>query len=562
MLFGIRFLRKGLTRLIGSRLEDQVQALAASPMKGFASGLGMACLVPSSTSINLLAIQMLHSGMARAKHLFAVVLGADIGITLMIVVISFKLDSLAPLFFALGVLLFQFVKSEKLRGCGQILMSLGFIFLGMSFIRLTAGNIEPGGEVETILNILANHPYIMMFVVALITVVLQSTTATLGLFLGLTASGVITLPLMINIVLGVNIGMGLSMLLLGWHLLEARRLAVMNLISKLVVAAIALQASPYIVDLLQNSISNLDQQIAAMHTGFNLIKAVVWLPLVGGLAIVVSRMLHQPPQAEVDAFGPMYLQHASTEEPTLALGQSMREINRVAEIVRSMLDDVWQAITENSEALAEQVRAKEEQVDILDQKVRQFFAQLSFDHTDANDTRGEMMRQLVYLNELETIGDVIDKNLASLAYKQREGRMTIAPEEWRPVRKFYDKVSENLLIAETAFLASDHDLTEKLIRHHKVLGRHQARLKSYYLAKLSGERQGFTLSDALVLDTLTYLYQINGSVTHMAYAAIALSGNAVTSTSKPKSQATSEKIATSSPSENKKSKKKKSEKKK
>lgn len=517
ILFGVRFLRKGLDRLFGTRLGQIMQRAANRPVKAFFTGLGVSILAPSSTTISVLAVNTVQSGHLTPRQTLAVMFGADIGLTAMVLLISLRLDSYAPLLALVGVLLFQFTRSTRSRGIGQVLVSLSFIFLGIGTIKQAVAGIESNGDLTQIITIAEHYPWALALVAALMAVALQSSTATIGLVLGLSAADRVSLPAAVAVVCGANVGIAITTLVVGWSKVESRRLALGNLLAKGAVAGLMLEGLHWVVLTLDHVPAPLSQRIALSHTGFNVLVALLGLPLIVPLSRLVEALAPKPPATEDSTFGPRYINGHSVDSAALALGMSMREIMHVGEIVRAMLDDLWTAVRTNNAELARKVSRRDDQVDLLDQAIKKFLTTAVILEGDADDA-AEQTRQLRYLNELETIGDIIDKNLCDLAQKKVRLNITFTAQGADELEDFFAKVRENLLIADTAFTSRDRELAQKLLTHKEFIREYDRALRDRHFARLkSGEARAYE-SSAIHLDLLTHLKRINSHVTHVAYA--------------------------------------------
>jgi phosphate:Na+ symporter len=207
----------------------------------------------------------------------------------------------------------------------------------------------------------------------------------------------------------------------------------------------------------------------------------------------------------------------------LALGQSLREVVRAAEIVREMFNDLWRAMENSDEGLARAVSQRDDQVDLLDKEVKRFLTHIAEFQLDAENT-DEQMRQLRFLNEVEAIGDIVDKNLSELVLKKVQGRIVLAEDDWQDLHSLFVKVQENMLIAETAFQTRDATLAAQLRRHKDWLNRYYRELADRHLARLaSGPAKPET--SAVHLDFLSNLKRINSCLSTVAYAVVSNGGS-------------------------------------
>jgi len=524
MLFAIRFLRKGLDRLFGSRLGVMMRSMAESRWRAFFTGLGVSVLAPSSTTVAVLAVQAVQDRHLSARQMFAVMLGADVGLTVMVVLISLRLDAYAPILLLAGVVLFQFTKGQRSRGIGQVMLAVAFVFVAISIIRGATGGAQPSEHFALLIEAAGYYPAVLALVATVLALATQSSTTTIGLVIGLGLAGAVDLSIVIPTVLGANVGIGVNALIVGWRQVESRRLGLANVLSKLVIAAAALAAMPWLVTWLEQLPGGIDKQTAAAHVAFNLIRAAVFLPLVGPVASLMTRLAPTPASSEEQTFGPRYLGDAPRDSVTLALGMSLREVLRVSEIIRDMLDDVWLALKKCDAELARRVQDRDDQVDVLDAEIKRFLARLASGDGGDRGEAEEIMRQLRYLNELETIGDVIDKCLADAAIKRATRQVRFSDVGWTELDGFYQKVRENVLIAENAFNSRDPVLAQRLLRHKEHIDGEERTLRDRHFHRLREGGPQTHESSAIHLELLTHLKRINSCVTHVAYAIVGDNG--------------------------------------
>ena len=517
ILFGVRHLRKGLDRLFGERLGDWLKRLSGNRIKSFMGGVGVSILAPSSTTMSVLAVQMVQAGHMNARAMLALMLGVDIGLTVTVLLISLQLDQFAMVLILFGVIGFQFTSGSRSRGVGQLLLAVGLIFLAIGTIKTAAGGVSDNADLIEVLRIASHYPLAIAFIAAVITMCLQSSTATIGVVIGLAATGAVPLPMSLAAVAGANVGIVFSLLMFGWSQVESRRLAVATLISKATVAILTLLLLPWLAKGMQAVPVSIEQQIAFGHSGFNIATALLFLPLISPLASAVHWLVPDAPEREETRFGPRYINTGLTDSVPLALDQSMREIMHVAEIVGGMFGDLWRALKSNDRELAEQVSQRDDQVDLLDAEIKRFLTLVLSLGEDPAQAR-EQMRQLRYLTELETIGDIIDKNLAELVIKKHKLNVDFSRDGWQELDSFYGKVLETMTLAEAAFASRDPMLAQQLLHHKERIKQEEEDLRNRHFARLNAGQTQSHETSAIHLDILTHLKRINSCVTHVAFA--------------------------------------------
>ena len=527
LVFATRHLREGLDRLFGAELGRWLGRVARNPFKAFFAGMGAAAITPSSTTMSMLAVDAVQAGHVTTRQMLVIMLGADVGLTLTVQLIALSIHAYAPIIILAGVLLTQFARRRAWRGTGQVILSMGLLFLGVHVIHEAAAAYAPGPDLLALLDIAGRHPIFIAATAAVLAIALQSSTATVGLILSLAAaSGTragalpVTLALALPVVLGANVGVSVTTLLVGFSRVESRRLALANLLAKLVTAGLLVAVLPWVVDRLGATPGGLARQVANAHTGFNVLKALLVIPLIVPLCRLVEAWVPAPPAGDSRSFGPRHIQNGPFDGATLAMAQSAREVMFAAEIVRSMLEDLWRAIKTGDSDLIRRISDRDNQVDLLDAEVKKFLARVSSaQELDADDVQ-EQLRQLRYLSELEAIGDIIDKNLCRLAKKKIKLGVHFSPRDWGELDDFDAMVLENMLLADTAFQTRDRELADKLLRHKDHIDLQIRRLRDQHFAALSADDPADYERGAIQLDLLTNLKRINSHVSHVAYATI------------------------------------------
>ncbi len=524
ILFGVRFVRKGLDRLFGDRLSTVLRRLAGSRWRAAGAGLVASLAAPSSTAMSLLAVQSVRNGDLPARRMIPVLLGADVGITVMVILIALRLEAFAPVLVLAGMVLFQFTRSRPLRGVGQVLLAVAFILMGVETIATAARGFEPNGDLGELLAIAARYPWLLAAVAAALAVCLQSSTAAIGLAIGLgqgLANGgtgaIDPLVLAVPIVAGANVGVAVTLLTAGWSDRAARRLGLANAVCKATIAALFLIGGAWLVGVIHALPLTLEAKVAVSHTGFNVLMAALFLPWTDTLYAFTRWVIPDRPTTVEAPSTPRFITGNHVTGASVALGQSRQEIVRLSAMVRKMLDDAWHALAERDERAAKAVQARDDDVDTLHHHIKRYLTTINPDD-DAGFRTRTVMQQLAFLNQLETIGDIVDKSIAESAVRRSRSHVWFTDEGWAELDGFYKHVAENLLIAETAFNTQDRSLAQRLIDHKRRMNERERQLRLQHFERLRAGVELSHESSALHLDLLTHLKAINSGVAHIAYA--------------------------------------------
>ncbi len=516
MLYGIRTLRKGSERLFGAQLRKLLQTATKGRLRPLLAGLLVSILTPSSTAVALMSVEAINAGYVTFQQMLALMLGANVGFTITVQLIAFKFYDYNAVFIAVGVPLFLFSRRQNFKGAGQFLLGIGFLLMSIQVLTAAVAPLKQNTDVLELMRVLGSHPVWIVCLAVILKVILQSATATIGIAIALCAEQVLPLSAAVAVVIGANIGIGVTALIAGFPRADTRRMALGNLFFKLIGAAVCIPLLASLIEAIRPiSPVGETQVVANAHTLFNVVLAIVFLPFVPAVALALQKLIPAEPTGERQ-FGPRYLDAHSLESPALALGQATREILHMADHVQSMLRDSYRCFRETDERLCEEVQKHDDTVDLLNNEIKAYITKLSEQALTPEESRREIAL-LAFANELESVGDIIDKNLIELAKKRISLRVEFSKEGWVELEAFFQKVLENFEIAVSAFASKDRVLAEKLLRHKHHINESERELRNRHFHRLhAGLIESFETS-AIHLDVLTNLKRINSHLTAVAY---------------------------------------------
>lgn len=515
-IFGVRFLRKGLDRLFGGRLVAWLSGMTQQRWKAFASGTVVGTLAPSSTALSLITLQMLNAGQLTAERMLAVMLGANVGITVTVQLLAFHIQDYAGLFILAGVLGFQFLNREILRGIGQCLLALGFIFLAMKLIGEGAMALAAHPESREWLRLFDGHPVLTFLFVSGLTVFVQSSTASIGFAIGLTASGLFSAGLLVPWVLGANIGIGLTGLAAGWNSLEGKRLATANLLAKLIVALPLLLIPPVADWLFQILPGSLPREIAMFHLGFNLVTGLIFVPLLGPVTRLVRLMIVPPQTAGGLPAKETYLDPQALESPSLALANAARETLLMADRTKQMLQFFWKGYSGRDLELILRVQNEDDRVDQYYLAIKDYLSRIQEGLTE-EETRWQLAL-LTISNDLESVGDIIDKNLCDVLRKQTAEAVWLSNEDYNALSELYDRVMARFNVAETLLAHRGGTQARAFVAGKETLNEWCRQAQKEHYQRLRVSDAGAIPASAYFLDILDNFRRINSHISAIGYS--------------------------------------------
>lgn len=515
ILFGIRFLRKGLDRLFGGRLVAWISRMTERRWKAFGAGIVVGTLAPSSTALSLITLQMMNTGKLTTQRMLAVLLGANVGMTVMVQLLAFHAQNLASLFIVAGVVGFQFLHREKLRGVGQCLLSLGFIFLAMQMIGGGASTLAANRETADWVALFSGHPWLTFFFVAGFTIFVQSSTASIGFAIAMSAGGLFGPELLVPWVLGTNLGVSVTSLLAGWSSLEGRRLAMASLLVRASIALPFLLVTPLAEAAMTAIPGSLARELAVFHTGFNLLAGLVAIPFIGPLTRLVEAMIVPRDASSGLPAAATYLDPQALESPSLALANATRETLVMADGVKAMLQYFWKGYSSRDLMLMQRVQQEDDRVDSTYRGIKDYLSRIQ-EGLSAEEKRWQLAL-FTFSNELESVGDLIEKSLCDLLRKQTADGTFLPDPDFFALQELHERVLARFNLATSllgnrgtsqarAFLAGKEALNEWCRR---AQGDHYERLRN-------GATQ--LAASAYFLDLLDGFRRINSHITAIGYA--------------------------------------------
>jgi phosphate:Na+ symporter len=457
----------------------------------------------------------------------SLILGADIGTTFVVILLSFqKITEYSLVLVAIGVLVEMVAKKRKLKYMGRIVLGFGLIFFGMHMMSQAAYPLRESEVAAQIFGFLASHPGWNLLFATLFTAVIQTSAATIGIAIALSFAGVIGFEAAVPIVLGANVGTCITAILASAGSgVRGRRVAFAHLLVKVVAvglvfpfigqyAAFVAHISAELRSVFPFVSAGISGEIALTHLIFNIILALLFAPFVVPLGELVQKMMPIKKEEEEDEIKPKYLDEAALDTPTLAFAQAKREVLRVAgftnELFLMSLDMYKKNVNIDDEA--EKIGTLDDKIDILEKAVRFYFAKLSQGLLTAEQADTEL-NLLAIASDLEDIGDIISKEMLLLARKKSKKMRLFSEEGWQELNKFHKLVQTNFDLMISMLIHPHEDIAMKVARHEEHLNSVEQDLRQSHLRRLhDGLFETFETS-SIHLDVLGNMRMINAKVT-------------------------------------------------
>ena len=523
LLWGVRMVRTGLTRAFGAALRRAIATCSRNRVTAFIGGFAVTGLLQSSTATALLVSSFAGRGLIPLSIAFAVMLGADIGTTVAAQVLSFDLGWVSPLLIGAGVIAFLSSESDKPRHLGRVGIGLGLMLLSLKLLAAATLPLRNAPAFMALLQGLQDEYVIAAIVGTLATWFVHSSLSVVLLIMSFSGSGLVEPGLALALVIGANIGGALApyMAQSGADV-AARRVPLANLMTRAIVGVALLPFLGPVVGWL----SMIDPSTARLpvnfHTAFNVVAALVFLPLVDVVAWACRRLLPDRPVTD-DPGRPRHLDPNVLDSPAEALGCALRETLNLGDKVADMLRQTIDALERNDPRIVRAIEAEDDAVDRLYEAIKLYLVQTSRNELGEEDGK-RYVEILTFTTNLEHIGDIIDKNLMELATKKIRNRYAFSAEGMAELRDFHARVLENLRLALNVFTTRDIALARRLVGEKATLREAEARTADSHFARLRQGRTESIETSSIHMDVIRDLKRINGHIASVAYPILESAG--------------------------------------
>lgn len=518
----MRMTRTGITRTYGGNLRRVLNRALDNRMKALCSGFGVTVLLQSSTATCLMTATFAGHGLLPTASALAVMLGADVGTTIVAQIFTFKIDWLSPFLLVTGLILFQVAKQKRNRDLGRLCIGLGLLILALRMVVSVSAPIQTAEPILAVLTSLSTEPVLAVLMAAILTWITHSSLATILLIASL--SPTIPPALILPLVLGANLGGALPAISATWGAPPvARRVALGNAAFKLV-GCIALL--PFLGSV-ETWLLTLDPDpvrfTVNFHLAFNLALVLIFLPFTGIIAEISERLLPDTTEIE-DPSVPRYLEPLALTDPVVALTNAAREALRMVDVLDDMLRMSLDVLYRDDPEKLRAVTDNDDTVDDLYAAIKLYLVKLSREPLGENESR-RCNDVMSFVTNLEHVGDILDKNVMELAAKKIKYRLSFSDQGLAEIKAMHGHVQDNLKLAANVFISEDRALARKLLTKKDAFREmERSAAESHHKRLRTGLRDSLETS-ALHLDILRDLKRINSHLCSAAYPILEESGD-------------------------------------
>lgn len=521
-LFGMKIMSEGLQKVAGDRMRKILAALTNNRLIGTFVGLAVTAIIQSSSATTVMVIGFVNAGLMTLMQAIGVVLGANIGTTVTAQLLALKLSQFALPAIGIGTGLKLFSRSKNWIYSGEILLGFGILFYGLTTMEGAFVPLKGSDAFRDFFLVVGDNYLLAIATGALLTVLVQSSSATIALTMSLAMSGLLSFDVSVALILGENIGTTVTANLaaIGTNL-AARRTALAHLLFNVIGVVLIVLCFPLFLHLVDawtpgdpnfvihtatesaqfgaaiGDLPNIKWHIANAHTFFNIINTIIFLPLIGLLAKLACLIL--PGKDELMEFHLKYIDNRVLNTPPIAIGQARSETKRMAHITFEMLDETMEFFRDGNCKRLPSLDKKEEIVDLLQKEITDFLVNLS-QKSITQDMSRDVASMMHIVNDLERVGDHCE-GLWKLAGRLRDLNQPLSAVATQEVEELAGKTRDFLAFVVDALDRGDVTIKSKASYMVHIIDELEDTLRNNHISRLNtGEcsvQQGLIFIDML-----------------------------------------------------------------
>ena len=519
-LYGMDLMGDGLAKVSGGKLEGILAKLTSSPLKAVLLGAGVTAVIQSSSATTVMVVGFVNSGIMKLHQAVGIIMGANIGTTATSWILSLagiessnffmrllKPTSFSPILALIGIILIMFCKKDKQHNIGAILIGFAILMFGMDTM---SGAVEPLKDVPEFTSILTmfSHPILGMIAGAVLTAVIQSSSASVGILQSLCVTGSLNFSTVIPIIMGQNIGTCVTAMISSVGASKnAKRAAFVhlyfNVIGTLLFMAVFYTVNAFVPFAFLNEPAGMSG-IATVHSVFNVCATVVLLPFSRVLEKLACLSIPDKAEdkAELEAIDKtaselQILDERFLDKPAFAIMQSQEASGHMAELSKEALEKAISLFWKYDEAVFAEVEALENRVDRYDDTLGNYLLKLSSHDLSKKDS--QTLSELQHcIGDFERIADHAI-NIAEVAKKMEDKSLAFSDKASKEIKIFSDAVKDIMALTTNVFVSNNIDLAKKVEPLEEVIDKLNKEVKKRHMKRLRKGKcsveLGFMLTD-------------------------------------------------------------------
>ncbi len=521
-LFGMRVMSESIEKVAGAKLRQILEQLTTNRFTGILVGVVFTAIIQSSSACTVMVVSFVNSGLMNLYQAAGVIFGANIGTTVTSLLVSFKLEKIAPVILLLGVIVVMFCKKQKITKFGEIIIGFGILFMGLSTM---SGAMSGMKDSPTVIHMFASlqQPVLAVLLGAVLTAIIQSSSVTVSIMVLMANQGLLGLDMCMFIILGCNIGACTSALLASLTgKKDAKRAAsihlIFNVIGTIIVYFIFMASVHQVVGVLSD-IAHQDagRVVAYAHIAIKLFQVVVMAPFIGAI-VKMTYVLVPGSDKKIgyrDSHQLKYIGEKVVFNPATAIVEVIKELDRMASLASENLNRAMNAlITLDEEEIAE-VYDVEENIDFLSHAITDYLVKINQTTLPIEDLKsiGALFH---VVNDIERIGDHAE-NIADAAKRRNETGVSFSKDAQTEMGIMLDMVNTLLRFSLEMFVKSSEEHQEDISHLEEAIDEKEKELQQKHLERLTNN-ECTPEAGVLFSDIISGLERVADHATNIAFA--------------------------------------------
>ena len=535
LLWGLRMVRTGMMRAYGSHLKRLARQNEGRLIPMLGSGFLFAILIQSSTATAIIVASFAGQNILSISSALVVILGADVGTAVAVILATQKITVLSPILLAIGIFGFLSIEKNRLRNLFRAIAGLGLILLALSMVNYIGTGLTNLQQFNTVMQVFISQPFLMLLFGVILTYLAHSSLAIVLLVVGFVQSGVLLTDAGLFLVLGANVGSGLLPVIANW---KAKRNAKIPVKANFLIRVLGVAAVfPFIVPslaVLSNSLPAYSTP-AFFHLFLNIGVAIIGLVLLP-LIIKLVTNLETADSESAQAIEPKHLDETAFSSPSKALACAKREALNMADITQIMLRNTLPVLKDGNDELRQEIVMMDDDLDRLFNAIKIYIAKIMREELTEDEAQ-RAMDLLSFTANMEHMGDIIEGNLMELAVKKVNLGAQFSKQGLSEITDLHEAVSTTFELAINTFISEDGDLARMLFDAKASIRELESKSVITHLERIGTGISESIETSSLHLDIIRDLKRINSHLTSIAYPVLKASGKVPkTKWKKPKPQ--------------------------
>jgi len=522
LLWGLRMARTGMMRAYGSHLKRLARQNEGRLIPMLGSGFLFAILIQSSTATAIIVASFAGQNILSINSALIVILGADIGTAVAVILASQKITILSPILLAIGIFGFLSTEKNRLRNLFRAIAGLGLILLALSMVNYIGTGLANLQEFNTVMQVFVSQPFLMLLFGVVLTYLAHSSLAIVLLVVGFVHSGLLLTDAGLFLVLGANVGSGLLPVIANW---KAKRNAKIPVKANFLIRVLGVAAVfPFVSPLLAVLADSLPAYTtpAFFHLFLNIGVAIIGLVLLQPIIKLVTN-LESADSESAQAIEPKHLDETAFSSPSKALACAKREALNMADIAQIMLRNTLPVLKEGNDELRQEIVIMDDDVDRLFNAIKIYIARIMREELTEEEAQ-RAMDLLSFTANMEHMGDIIEGSLMELAVKKANLGAQFSQQGLTEIAALHEAVTSTFELAINTFISEDSDLARMLFDAKASIRELESKSVTTHLERIgTGISQSIETS-SLHLDIIRDLKRINSHLTSIAYPVLKASG--------------------------------------